>query len=143
MKYLSQILIVIAFFSFLTESLYAQRRVSRGGSRTVVTSQRHGNHSQRHQPRYQRPRLRVPVCRVPVRRVTPSCSGHRELRRERVWVPGASHRHWVPARYGWRFDFCGHRVRYKICDGHYEIVQDPGSWQIVSKYVWVQRACCG
>ncbi len=56
---------------------------------------------------------------------------------ERVWVPGLQRRVYVPARYGYRQDACGLRVRYCIVPAHYEIVQDPGRWEYRRRRVWV------
>ncbi len=47
----------------------------------------------------------------------------------RVWVPGCERRVYVPARYGYRRDACGHRVRYCIAPAHYRLVREPGRWE--------------
>ncbi len=64
-------------------------------------------------------------------------TGYFRVVSERVWVPGPRRRVFVPARYGYRLDWCGRRVRYCIAPAHYEIVQDPGCWQIQRRRVWV------
>jgi len=56
---------------------------------------------------------------------------------ERVWVPGPQRRVYVPARYGYRYDACGRRVRYCIVQAHYQVVQDRGCWKYRRRQVWV------
>ena len=56
---------------------------------------------------------------------------------ERVWVPGLQRRVYVPARYGYRQDVCGLRVRYCIVPAHYEIVQDRGRWEYRRRRLWL------
>jgi hypothetical protein len=57
----------------------------------------------------------------------------------RVWVPGCERRILVPARYGYRYDVCGRRVRYCIVPAHYEIVREPGRWEYRRERVRVGR----
>ena len=64
-------------------------------------------------------------------------AGHFHVVSERVWVPGPRRRVYMPARYGYRYDACGRRVRYCIVQAHYSIVQDPGCWEIQRRRVWV------
>ncbi len=56
---------------------------------------------------------------------------------ERVWVPGPQRRVYVPARYGYRRDACGLRVRYCIVPAHYQIIQEPGTWEYRRQRLWV------
>ena len=56
---------------------------------------------------------------------------------QRVWVPGCRRRVYVPARYGYRVDWCGRRVRYCITQAHYDFVQEPGRWENQRRRVWV------
>ena len=65
-------------------------------------------------------------------------TGHFRVVSQRVWVPGSRRRVYVPARYGYRYDYRGRRVRYCIVQAHYTIVRDPGCWEIQRQRVWVR-----
>lgn len=58
---------------------------------------------------------------------------------EKVWVPGVCRRVYVPARYGYRSDSCGRRIRYCIAPAHYEFVQEPGHWVFQQRQVRVRH----
>ena len=45
----------------------------------------------------------------------------------------------VPARYGYRYDRHGCRVRYCIVPAHYEVIREPGRWEMRRRRVWVGR----
>lgn len=57
----------------------------------------------------------------------------------RVWVPGCERRIYVPARYGYRLDVCGRRVRYCIAQAHYRLIQEPGRWEYRRERVRVRH----
>jgi hypothetical protein len=59
------------------------------------------------------------------------------LQRERVWVPGCRRLIHVPARWGYRYDSCGRRVRVLISPARERIVEEPGHWEWRTRRVWV------
>ena len=57
-------------------------------------------------------------------------SGRVEIVHERVWVPGCSRRVWVQPVYRTQYDQCGNPVQILVAQGHYEVVQDRGRYEI-------------
>ncbi|MEO0480350.1 MAG: hypothetical protein AAF196_12790 [Planctomycetota bacterium] len=57
--------------------------------------------------------------------------------RERVWVPGTRRVVHVPARYDWRYDSCGRRVRVCVQPAGTRVIQNPGCYQYQTRRVWV------
>jgi len=62
--------------------------------------------------------------------------GHYEVVERRVYVPGYQRRIYEPARYGFRIDACGFRVRYRIRAGGYRIIRTPGHYEIRRERVY-------
>ncbi len=62
---------------------------------------------------------------------------------ERVWVDGYYNDVHVPARWGFRYDSCGRRIRYCISPARIERVWVPGRWVTKTRYVRVssRRYC--
>jgi hypothetical protein len=63
--------------------------------------------------------------------------GHYDTVVKKVWVTGSFQRVWQPARFGWRRDHCGHRVRVLLRPAGYVMVQTAGHWENVTERVWV------
>jgi hypothetical protein len=63
--------------------------------------------------------------------------GRYELVQRNVWVPGATRRELVPARFETRYDLCGQPYTVQVQAAYYRTVQDPGCWQLRSERVWV------
>ncbi len=64
-------------------------------------------------------------------------SGRWVVQRERVWIPECRHIVQVPARWGYRQDSCGRRVRVLIAPAYQRIVVEPGRWEWQTRRVWV------
>jgi hypothetical protein len=75
--------------------------------------------------------------RPPVYRPTPPPAGHWETRVERVWVPGAVRKVWVPPCYETRYDHCGRPYQVQIHGGHWDTIQEQGCWENRETRVWV------
>ena len=65
--------------------------------------------------------------------------GHYHTVTEKVWVPGVRRRVYVPARFGYRSDSCGRRIRYCIAPAHYRYVRQPGHWEFQKRRVLVRH----
>lgn len=63
--------------------------------------------------------------------------GHYEVVQKQVWVPGGLRKEYRPARWGWRYDACGRRVRVLVRPAGYVMVQVPGHWDYVQERIWV------
>lgn len=69
--------------------------------------------------------------------------GHYEFVQKKVWVAGGLRKEWRPARWGWRYDACGRRVRVLVRPAGYVMVHVPGHWDYVQERVWVSgRYAC-
>ena len=64
--------------------------------------------------------------------------GHYEIVKSRVWVPAYTHRVRRPAEYRYRWDRCGHRVRYVVRPAYWTTVRVAGHWDYRSQEVWRQ-----
>jgi hypothetical protein len=62
--------------------------------------------------------------------------GHYEIVHRKVWVPGYTHKVWRPAKYGYRRDRCGFRVRYLVRPAYWQTVYVPGHWDHQTQKVW-------
>lgn len=67
-------------------------------------------------------------------------AGHWETRYERVWVPGAVRRVWVPPCYATRYDACGRPYQALVHPGHWDTIQDQGCWESRPTRVWVPHS---
>ncbi len=79
---------------------------------------------------------RYPRTRRRTSRITPS-RGYWKTITEQVWVPGCSHREWVPACYETVYDSRGNAHRVLVQEGHYRTVQDPGHYEARTRRMWV------
>jgi hypothetical protein len=86
-----------------------------GRGRGRIESSRH-----RHAP----PRVRIWV---------PGCW---DVVTERVWVPGARVRVWVPPRYQEERDRFGRRRTTCVSPGHYRMEERPGHFETRTRRVW-------
>jgi hypothetical protein len=78
--------------------------------------------------------------RAPVYSPRPVSSGRWETRTERVWVPGASRKVWVPPIYRTRYDHCGHAYQVQVRPGYWDTIQEQGCWEHRDTRVWVPHA---
>jgi len=62
--------------------------------------------------------------------------GHYETVQSKVWVPAYTRKVRRPARYGYRRDRCGHRIRYIVRPAHWKTVRVAGHWDYRSQTVW-------
>lgn len=62
--------------------------------------------------------------------------GHREVLHERVWIPGAVSRVWVPPIHETRRDWCGRIYQVQVAPGYWQTVQEPGHYEWRSRRVW-------
>ena len=77
--------------------------------------------------------------RVSTRRYAPRkewVAGCYVLENRRVWVRGAKRNVYVAPVYRTRYDECGRAYEVLISAGHYEVVRDPGCYEIRRVRVW-------
>ncbi|MEZ6013502.1 MAG: hypothetical protein R3F49_00180 [Planctomycetota bacterium] len=75
--------------------------------------------------------------RQPVVRHRPEPAGRWETRCERVWVPGAIRKVWVPPIYATRYDHCGRPYQVEVRCGFWDTIQEQGCWESRETRVWV------
>ena len=63
--------------------------------------------------------------------------GHYQISHERVYVPGAIRRVFVPARYVTRCGLFGIRYRRVIEPAHYQSYREPGRYELRKKKAWI------
>lgn len=67
----------------------------------------------------------------------PPPAGRWETRHERVWVPGAVHRVWVPPVFETRYDYRGCPYQVQVRCGFWDTIQEQGYWEHRDTRVWV------